>query len=154
NTINWGGIAYLPGSAGTLDDVTVQDAGAFYLHDGMTTSNYRAGILVSAASPLITNSTINSNGGNGIEVVNGGAPHLTGDTLTSNNAWAVEYDGATTALGNDSGLQASGNQGTSAYATLLDNGNAVRIFLPGGGASYSPTTGQPLTIPEVGLPLF
>src|SRR5579883_514215 len=82
---SWGGIAFLAGSdASTLDHVHLSYAGG-----GLNTASPSSGccaytgIYVNGAAPTISESTIDSvgNGGNDIEVGNGGAPSLRFNTF-------------------------------------------------------------------------
>ena len=116
---DWGGIAYQPGSSGTLTYVHLSYAGRGTL--ASSTGNvgscntyhncYFAGVLAEGASPTISNSTVDQVVGNGVEAFGGANPTLTNDSFSANSGWAVLYDGGNlpNTFTQDSGLTAQGN---------------------------------------------
>ncbi|MGI8553034.1 MAG: hypothetical protein ACR2PL_19955, partial [Dehalococcoidia bacterium] len=74
---DWYGIAFWPGSSGTLDHIHLSDAGRGGM--GLVGSNtccYITAILLDGASPTISNSVIDHSAGNYVEVIHGSLPVL------------------------------------------------------------------------------
>ena len=106
---SWGGVAFWPGSAGTLNQVHISFAGAG-LHDAPGGSCCpHADIVVNNANPTIANSTIDTSSNNGIEVEGGANPTLTNDNLLNNGTWGLHYDFMPSIAFDNNGLVASGN---------------------------------------------
>ena len=146
---DWGGIAYQPGSAGTLTYVHLSYAGRGTLAG--STGNvgscntyhncYFAGVLAEGASPTLNYVTIDHVGGskgNGVEAFGGANPTLTNDSFSANSGWAVLYDGGNQPnyFTQDSGLTARGN----GYNAVGFTGGVVN------GAWNTATLGIPLVL--------
>ncbi len=133
---SWGGLAFWPGSSGTLNNVHLSDAGAG-LHDAPGGSCCpHADIVIDNAAVSISNSTIDRSSNNGVEVEGGANPTFQSDAFLNNGTWGLHYDFVPASLTLvNSNLSASGN----------GNGNAVDV-VPGGIAGR-------WTLSNAGLPL-
>ncbi len=114
----WDGIAFYPGSTGTLTYLQVTGGGGCYygcLVDHTGTDAY-ADLLLDGAGLTITNSSFTQSEGVGLEVRGGANPTLTSDTFTNNNDDALYYDSLPSSPLAATSLSASGN-GANALAT-------------------------------------
>jgi len=137
---SWQGIAFRPGSIGTISNVDLVGAGAGALQDNALRccgySNRGTAVLVEGSSPVISDSVIEQSASYGLEVDNGGAPALSGDTFVNNTRAAVRYDVVPAISLVDNGLSAHGNG--------FDG-----ISIPGGDIP----SGGTLQVQNAGLPL-
>jgi len=131
----WGGIAFRPGSQGTLDHTHVSYAGGSLLGGDGSTS-YQTSILVEGASPTISNSTIDNSAGKGVEILSGGTPTLSNDTFAAITVgqYAVQVDDLASlpTLSNDtfsgSTIQVSPDGIDRLSALHLDPGQTVDVL--------------------------
>lgn len=114
-TIGWYGLAFEPGSGGTVNYLHISNAGGTVCNGGVT-----AGQINICGSPTIENSVVDNGTTQGIYVASG-SPTLTNDAINNNTREAIYYAFTPTSL-NASGLQASGN-----YSGSPVQGNAIVI---------------------------
>ncbi len=91
---DWPGIAFWPGSTGSLDHVQVSYAGSgLALDPNLADCCINAGIYVnSGANPSITNTTVDYSSGNGFELDGQDLTAFSGDSASKNGGFAVYYD--------------------------------------------------------------
>jgi RHS repeat-associated protein len=134
----WKGIAFEPGSSGSLSFVQILNAGSCCLNPTIGGA-FSSAFLADGASPTLDHVTIDSSGGNAVEVNGTGNPTLTNDTFTNNASSAVAYDN------ND--LPATFTQDQNLVAT----GNGANVVnLPGGTFTTAAAWDQS----TLGIPLF
>ncbi|MGI8551312.1 MAG: SMP-30/gluconolactonase/LRE family protein [Dehalococcoidia bacterium] len=103
----WGGVAFRPGSTGTLNFAHLPFTGRD-LTSSFSGCCFHTAVLIEAASPTITNTIIDGSAGNDVEVAGGGQPTLRNDTFAPvpNGSFGVTNDHW---VSGQSGVNASGN---------------------------------------------